>query len=378
MAWAYILRAVDREWFKRCRRAWDFGAQARQAYEPLAPAQPFDFHRALHDALALYYFPGMWEWNRAIVLPVALDGFIKSMREQRDHFAAQYPLTPEQEQVWDEQLEQGEQILSRYFEWAPTVDRFEPTRVEAEFDVSIPDPLEPIHDLGALDRGRVVPIRFRGRFDMLVVDADNAYWVLDHRIDENFAELDQLVMDEQGIASCWAWENFSLGTRIAGTIYNELRVKVPSESAARMDALSLPFESQVGMAFAQHRRLDAQLLRAPDPRIRQQGNPFFRRTQIPRSRATLAAMGEQLAREALDMTSPELKLYPNPSLENCARCGYRKPCLALFEGAAVESILESAYRKRTEQESEAGRLGSSTWSLNRGAAPPKIGEHETT
>ena len=47
----------------------------------------FDFDRAIHDALAVYYFPGMWEWNREIVLPLAIDGFLKSMQKQRDRYA---------------------------------------------------------------------------------------------------------------------------------------------------------------------------------------------------------------------------------------------------------------------------------------------------
>jgi hypothetical protein len=43
----------------------------------------FDFGEAMHDALDVYYFPGMWEWNRAIVRPLAVAGFEKAMRRQR-------------------------------------------------------------------------------------------------------------------------------------------------------------------------------------------------------------------------------------------------------------------------------------------------------
>jgi hypothetical protein len=32
----YVIRHEDREWFKRCRRAWDFGYQERQGLEPIA------------------------------------------------------------------------------------------------------------------------------------------------------------------------------------------------------------------------------------------------------------------------------------------------------------------------------------------------------
>src|SRR5215470_9576599 len=129
MAWAYIIGDSDRESFKRCRRAWDLGSRLRQNYEPLSPMKTFDFDRAIHDALAVYYFPGMWEWNRDIVCPLALDGFFKSMRRQMDRYVERHGFSVEQEAAWDEHIELGENMLRRYFEWASTIDRFWPIRV---------------------------------------------------------------------------------------------------------------------------------------------------------------------------------------------------------------------------------------------------------
>ena len=83
-----IIRAYERTAFKRCRRAWDFGSRPRQNYEPLVPAKAFDLEKAVHDALALWYFPGMWEWDRSLVRGFAMEGFHKSMRKQLDAYAA--------------------------------------------------------------------------------------------------------------------------------------------------------------------------------------------------------------------------------------------------------------------------------------------------
>jgi hypothetical protein len=116
-----------------------------------------------------------------------------------------------------------------------------------------------------------------------------------------------------------------------------------------------------------------QTVREPEQQIIQHGNAFFRRTQIPRSQSQLDKLGQQLAQEALEMTNPALPLYPNPSWENCANCAYRLPCLAMSAGEDAEAILATSYRQRTEPEDEPGRLGSSTWSMNRGAMPPKFG-----
>lgn len=367
----YVIRSEDRESFKRCRRAWDFGSRARQNYEPSMPARVFDFERAIHDALAIYYFPGMWEWERAIVLPLALEGFLKSMHKQRAAHVEAQALCADEEKQWNEYLQLGEAMLKRYFDWAPRVDRFCPIRIETEFDVNIPDPSCVDRDL-ALPAG--VPIRYRGRVDLLVVDANDAYWLVDHRtVLGLWEDIEELVLDERGVSYGWAWENFFLGMRVAGTLYNELRI----DTAERPTA---PAQARVGepQGFeqepaAQHRRMYAHAKQGRSPELNTQSNDYFRRTQIPRSRAELANAGKQLALEALDMTNPELSLYPNPSRENCGHCPYRKPCIAINDGSVPGPILKSWYRKRGDEQIEQGRLGGSTWSIDRGAMPPKFG-----
>ncbi len=373
MTWAYIINSSDRRSFKRCRRAWDLGAHSRQNYEPVTPVEVFDFNRAICDALAVYYFPGMWEWNREIVLPLTIEGFLKSMQKQLDRYLQQQTLSKEEERDWNDHLELGELMLRRYFEWAATMDSFSPIRVESQFEVNIPDPFQPGRDL-AWREG--VPIRYRGRIHLLVVDGHDAYWLVKHQvIDEQWSDLDDLLLDEQGISYCWAWENFFLGMKIAGTIYNELR-KSAFLSGGTMSGASPVVNSPVGGGqaepVAQHRRMYVQTDREPDQRIKQEGNQLFRRTQIPRSRKELKNFGRQLALEALDMTNPDLRLYPNPSRENCGACAYVRPCIALNEGASAGRLLEAYYRKRDE-ESEAGRIGGSTWSVDRGAMPPGWG-----
>jgi hypothetical protein len=79
---AYRFTPTDRGAFKRCRRQWDFGARERQNYEPAGPAAAPDLDLAVRDALAVYYFPGMWDWQRSVVLPLVLQGLAKSMGRQ--------------------------------------------------------------------------------------------------------------------------------------------------------------------------------------------------------------------------------------------------------------------------------------------------------
>src|SRR5581483_968703 len=145
---------------RQCRRAWDLGARERQNHKPIEPAQVFSFSEAIHDALDVYYFPGMWEWNREIVRPLAVAGFEKSMRRQRNTYTQTRELSAEQVEDWDRHLELGTGLLWRYFDWARDLDRFTPIGVASQFDISLPDPADPNRGLITHD-GR--PLQYRVR-----------------------------------------------------------------------------------------------------------------------------------------------------------------------------------------------------------------------
>ena len=294
----------------------------------------------------------MWEWPRAIVEPLAHEAF--------DTAVASAP---------DDELETGRALLGRYFAWAPTVDHFTPVRVATDFEAEVPDPEDPARHLTATD-GR--PIRLRGRVELLVIDADDVYWIVTHRLTTaGFASVDLLRLDEQAVTACWAWEQCFLGMRIAGTIANELQTG-PAEGAA-LDA-GVPREVRADRrALATHRRLYAAPRRPPDREVTVVGDDGFRRTRIPRPREELDAMARQLASEVREMTDPTLAVYPHPTADNCDRCPYRAPCVTLMQGGDPTAELAAGFRRRGP-ELEEGRLGGSTWSMNRGAAPPRFGE----
>jgi hypothetical protein len=371
----YVIRAGEREWFKRCRRAWDLGSRSRQDLEPLAPEPVLDLGRALRFALALYYYPGMWEWPRAVVLPKVFDGFALDLARQRESVAR--ALTEDEERDWEEQASAGRQLLEAYLEWAPGIDRFVPVRVGADFDVQIPDPRSPGHDLVS-PAGEV--IRYQGRVDLLVVDEHDAYWVVEHRLAvDGWAELDELVLGEDPVAACWAWELFYLGMRITGTIHNELRLPAEEPTVPQVEgAARRPRARDWARARAKamaaplpgHRRMYAQSVTDPGGVVVEEGGDLFRRTRIPRGGEELGRLGIRLAEEALDMVDPALRLYPSPRAESCSRCHFRRPCIAMNEGADPAVLLDAAYRRRPPEGPEEGRLGGSTWSMNRGAAPP--------
>jgi hypothetical protein len=345
----YIARPWERQLFQRCRRAWDFGARERQDYELAEPAQVFDFAEALHDALDVYYFPGMWEWNRAIVRPLTLKGFEKSMRRQRQAYERAGQLPAKQLHRWEEHLELGTALLQRYFDWAPEVDRFTPIQVASQFDISVPDPANPSSGL-ITPEGR--PLRFRVRIDLAVIDDHELYWLVEHRIiaGHQWPETDQLRIDEQALTRSWAWQLGFLA-KLEGTIYNELRVDAPGAGSAEVTVRAFP---------------------GPGGIMTQRSTESFRRTQMPRTEQEIERQGTTVALQLQDMTDPAVRIYPNPSWEYCSGCAYRPPCLAMTQGLDERPILESAYRKRVSEDFELGRLGS-VW----GFVPDiyRVGEH---
>src|SRR3712207_1779378 len=213
---AYRIRASDRAEFKRCRRAWDLGSRNRQNYELNSAPSSIDLNRAVHDALAMYYLPGMWEWSRAIVQPLVHQALERSVRSQSEQPGSQID-----DQARQEALDRGHALLDAYAAWAPTVDHFTPLRIDTDFEVNIPNPATPGVGLVTPDGE---PIRYTDRVDLLAVDENDAYWVIQHRlVVDEWAPEDTLQLDERTIAWCWAWPLFYLGMRVAGTMYNEIR-----------------------------------------------------------------------------------------------------------------------------------------------------------
>jgi hypothetical protein len=331
----YVARPWENKLFRRCRRAWNFAARERQDFEPIQPAQVFDFGEAIHDALDVYYFPGMWDWNRAIVRPLTIAGFEKSMRRQRGAYTQTGELSAEQLRDWEQHLELGTGILESYFDWARDVDRFTPIQVASQFDIAVPDPADPDSGL-VTPAGR--PLQYRVRIDLVVIDDHELYWLVEHRVvtGPQWPELDQLRLDEQALTRSWAWQLGFLA-RIEGTIHNELRVAAPGAGRTEVDVRAVPGAGGI---------------------TTQRSTESFRRTQIPRTELEIERHGIAVALELQDMTDPSLRIYPNPSWENCSSCLYRSPCLAMTQGVDERPILDVSYRKRVSGDFELGRLGS--------------------
>jgi hypothetical protein len=371
-----VLTPEERAEFKRCRRAWDLGAGTRRGLEPIDWPERIEADRLMRDALAVYYFPGMWDWSRSVVLPLVMQSLEKGLEGTRDRLPSR--------RLADFEAEAAalRRLLRAYFEWAPGLEQLSPVLVEVDCEADLIDPDEAETALRTLGGAAV---RYRGRVDLLAIDEHDAYWVVQHRVVERWTPLEHLLRDENVMAACWTWERFYLGMRIAGTIHNELRVPADFEAEAGMAGPPTSGEttgrrglrqsegSGGGRSIGQHRRLYAQSREPLEPeRVVRDLAGWFRRTWIRRSPDEISRAGQQLAIEARLMLDPAAATYPSPSDEACPACRFRAPCEALYAGEDAEAILGEQYRHRSEVAPVQGRLGGVTWSTGRGAAPPRF------
>jgi hypothetical protein len=295
------------------------------------------------DALAVYYFPGMWDWKRAIVAPLATEAFAKAMRTQRQAYetATGAALDEAATARWEADFAAGQRLLPAYYAWAGFIDDWATVQVETLFDVTVPEPGDPDTGLLAADGRGVL---YRLRIDLVVVDDAGRYWLMEHRLcDGGFAELDDLLLDDAALTRSWGWELGFLAT-VAGTIHNELRMPRPGEPGPEDVAPPGPD--------------DVEIIDLASRQVRREDGIWFRRTKIPRARAEIAGAGQRVAEQSRLMTRADLECYPSPGMSTCLPCEFRAPCLALMEGDDADAVLTEGYRPRKQRDFEEGRLGS--------------------
>lgn len=358
VGFTFVVRSRDLEAFRTCRRAWDLGALIRERYVPRVPP-PFDFDKAVHDALAVYYFPAMDDWKRSIVRPLAFKGFDRSMAESRAAHERVAPFTTEEARLYDEHVGLGRALLANYFVWAAEMDDFESLFADHELWTSIADPDSPHLDLGMPDRR---PIRYLGRVDQLISDPGDEMWVVDHRlVHDGWTDTDTLLADDMALRHCWGMQVAYPQMIIAGTITNELRTDGQTEVVPPAEIVERDVREMTGSRHPARKSLLSPEERAawpldaglrPDHVVQRQDNGLFRRTVIRRGQATMAKAGLRVGVEVSEMRDPDIPVPPILSPHYCATCQFKAPCGAMQSGGDWLSILEADFRQLDEDMEE--------------------------
>ncbi len=353
----YRIRPDDRTRFKRCRRQWDFASPYRRDLEPMEARESSALATAFRDALAVYYYPGTWDWQHELKQSLVHKALRRSLEDAgclAEH-------------------ERGSTLIDLYDAWAMTVDDFAPVKIQHDVTALVRDPTDPEKGLLTPDGAGVV---YACSVDVLAVDAVDEYWVVRHQVADEWRSADEMVLDEEATAACWAWEQDYIGMQIAGTVHNEIRLDGPLDrpvdqpaTAGKVQPVAQHEPSGGGRSIPQHVRTAAREARPAGDRIEQRTAGMLRRTRIRRSSEEIAAAGSLMATEAIEMTGAPA-IYPSPG-SHCLACDFRSPCLGMFEGADPEPLLASHFHRRAGRAEHRPRLGQATWGFGRGAAPPE-------
>lgn len=324
------IHTSDRNHFRRCRQAWDFGSPLRQRYKGVVGIPALDFGVAIHKALEVYYDPKLQTVTKGVREALALASFHEELKEQQHKVPLEMRNETLQER-WTEQSQLGSAMIKHYFLWAPKRDtKLVPKYSEIEFEVPIPT-------FGN-------DVVYRGRIDLIAEDDHGDLWIIDHKTTAQFNEdMEWLDLDTQGSAYYWAlWQQ--LGLQVSGVIYNQLRKSAPKDPEVLIGAkLSRNKSQRTSAEWYQH---TLQVMNLPAAEYadflaflrNEPSKQFFRRIQVHRSPRQLEVIESQIVREVSDMlTDPHI--YPNPGLFNCRGCSYRAPCMALHDGSDVDYIL---------------------------------------
>lgn len=380
----FRLSTTERGEFKECRRRWDFSSFSRQALEPKKSHYALSFGTAMHYGLEMYYsgkespqgaFRQKWmELSIKTIYGLRGEEVPEWVEEQgsyyrwvEDAFEKALPLADEYfAQDVKALLQLGTDMLSGYENWSQVADRskelgFKSVEyVEKEFAVVVRDQKgEPY--LFTDGGGQRWEIWLVGRFDMVVKDYDDWYWILDHKSSKDKLNSDQLTLDDQMTMYMWAlsqilamWQP-EYAEKIAGCYYNVLRKKLPRVPPVLKDGKSLSKAKDIDTTYEVY--LQAIIDNGFDPEdyqqileyLQRQPNTFFQREKVRRNVYEIANAGNLLLLEAIDMLNAPY-IYPHFTWDCRWKCDFKELCLTMNRHDDISWMIKALYQKRSLDE----------------------------
>lgn len=287
------LHVTDRQTFKTCRRMFKYNVQER--LEPIGEKyNALWFGTGIHHVLAEYY-----KGNPDVI---ALWGQWLAPQPA--------PTTTEDMEKIEKFTELAYGMLKGYIEFSKD-DDWEILEVEKEIEVRIPGTR--VNLVATLD----LIVRTRGRV-----------WVVDHKTRTTFDEPSDLELDDQMTAYLWAARQ--VGYEPAGAIYNQIRKKVPVDPPVlQSGGLSKAKDIDTTAEIYRNKLISLNLDLKPYAEILQklEGNEFFRRDYIIRTKGSLDTFRKYIPDEARLMGSKLTPMFPSPEKMNCRFCDYKTLCM---------------------------------------------------
>lgn len=375
---SHCIHSSERRSFRGCRRRWDWAY--RQHYSPPSTAKPLEVGIAFHQAMEQIYDPEGWKTTTdSDKLERAIETYTNKCYEQRTRFLEVTGQTKRSfNQIhgddYAERIELGTGMLMHYMqEVHPKADTwFTPVAVEIPFSVplSYPDVRKSNGRTGIMEcdnsplcgqaHPNPAPITLNGRVDALLEDDVNGgYFVADWK---SAAQLivngEFLQLDDQITSYCAALQ-LILGLDVRGFMYAEFKKAFP-QAPRRLDRPRKGCSFSVGHTQETTYALAKEVIEAEDSYAYYQGlydeylawlqSPeaprYHQRFPIIQSDAKLKNILSNVSMEAMDITDPDLLIYPAPSKMNCSGCAFKAPCLGKMNDEDYIYTLESLYESK--------------------------------
>ena len=405
----HSLHTSERLSFRGCRRRhhWLFV----DGWYPTTTPKPLEFGSAFHKGLESWYDPELWNKDAETRLTLAELAFTNETLQHKHKFLQNNDgqIDPEVEADYDERIGLGQGML-RYHctKVSPRLDQqFRPIRVEIEFEVPVTSPEGgqlwckcvncqnmwrnsetgardhddwcKQQDLIGADGKRVVgdaltkwywkhwrglPVTYGGRIDCLVEDEYGRLWLVDWKTaarlsgqEEGDSPDEYILLDDQITSYCWAL--WTLGIPIAGFIHHEIKKAFPIEPEPNKTQRKGCWYS-VNKQQNTDYHLYLETISEGDPGglasgaydeflawLKEEGPRYYSRKQVTRSEDELRNAGHNIYLEALDITDPNLRVYPSPGRFACTFCAFRQPCIGMNRNEDVEYMFLSNFEKRS-------------------------------
>lgn len=337
-----IIRTSDRQAFKRCRRKWKLSATPPLGMNrvPIQTQPYFWLGTGGHFAMEDWY--GYNQYGDPLA---AFEAYVQAQRlwDRGAHL-------PDD---WEEQVTLGKQILTHYKRWLvgrqdyPTYWHNGEPQVEVRIQKELPIPAkEGINFLydATLDR---------------VVEIDGELWIDDYKFLKQFAS-HNLDMDEQ--ITSYLWLGTILYERpVVGMIYHQFKKDVPAlPRVLKNGSISTDVRQKTTQQLYREALIEKygavkdappgnrECLNTLIEKETDESDGFIRRDYTRRSDAQLRSLGERVMAETLDMTDPNIFLYPNFTKDCSWDCPYSDVCLMMENDEDWEPYLEEVTTVRED------------------------------
>lgn len=300
-------------------------------------------------------------------------------------------------ETFDEHRDIGVGMLTFYKQYAEAHDNFSVISVEHDFSVPILDQFgAPIYMLdsrrmpkewepdtsleneyGPLmkcrDDGRLVlkQVHARGRMDKVVQDNESGRFGI-HDYKTSGRALDDkyfrgLELNDQFTTYMWAAQReaamHNLEYKKIDYVIVEALLKAyprpPSPLQNGNPSISRSDESTTAEMFEQYIQENGL---APEYKVNVKWQQYYtwlletgdlrfiNRKVVRRNEHQKNSCGVRIFQESMDMLSPNIPLYPNPSTNfGCLNCVFRQPCIMMEDGSDYQNVIDDAYESNYDR-----------------------------